>query len=88
MTRCARLRRIRRWPELRIGRPYPPRHYDDGGLVDINRVPAAVLAAQLGLTQQEATNVRAARDKLGRFTSADELHNYAELPPAGRLCSA
>ena len=43
--------------ELRIGRPDLPREYDDGGLVDVNRVPGAVLAAQLGLTQQEVTNV-------------------------------
>ena len=34
--------------ELRIGRPDLPREYDDGSLVDVNRVPGAVLAAQLG----------------------------------------
>lgn len=70
--------------ELRIGRPDLPRGFDDGGLVDVNRVPGAVLAAQLGLTQQEVTNVIAARDKLGRFTSADELRNEAALSP-GRV---
>ena len=46
--------------ELRIGRPELPREYDDGGLVDVNRVPGAALTAQLGLTQQEMTNVIAA----------------------------
>jgi hypothetical protein len=70
--------------ELRIGRPDLPRQYDDGGLVDVNRVPGYVLAGQLGLTQQEVTNLIAARDKLGEFTSADELRGYAELPP-GRV---
>lgn len=70
--------------ELRIGRPDLPREYDDGGLVDVNHVPGAVLASQLGLTQQEVTNVIAARDKLGKFTSADELRTCAELPP-GRV---
>lgn len=70
--------------ELRIGRPDLPREYDDGGLVDINRVPDAALAAQLGLTQQEVANVIAARDKLGRFASADELRNEAALSP-GRV---
>jgi hypothetical protein len=72
--------------ELRIGRPDLPRQYDDGGLVDVNRVPA-VLAAQLGLTPQEVTNVMAARHKLGKFTSADELRDYAELPPGQDLSS-
>ena len=67
--------------ELRIGRPDLPRQYDDGGLVDINRVPGYVLAAALGLTQQEVTNVIAARDKLGEFSTADELRDHAELPP-------
>lgn len=70
--------------ELRIGRPDLPRKYDDGGLVDVNRVPGTVLAAQLGLTQQEVTNVIAARDKLGGFTSADELRDHAAVSP-GRV---
>jgi len=70
--------------ELRIGRPDLPRQYDDGGLVDINRVPGYVLAAALGLTQQEVTNLIAARDKLGEFSTADELRDHAELPP-GRV---
>jgi len=70
--------------ELRIGRPDLPRQYDDGGLADINRVPGYVLAAALGLTQQEVTNLIAARDKLGKFSTADELRDYAELPP-GRV---
>jgi hypothetical protein len=70
--------------ELRIGRPDLPRGFDDGGLVDVNRVPGAVLAAQLGLTQQEVTNVITARDKLGRFTGADELRDAGTLSP-GRV---
>ena len=70
--------------ELRIGRPDLPRQYDDGGLADINRVPGYVLAAALGLTQQEVTNLIAARDKLGSFSTADELRDYAELP-LGRI---
>jgi len=67
--------------EMRIGRPDLPRDYDDGGLVDVNHVPPAVLAAQLGLAQGEVTDVLAARDKLGKFTSADELCAYTELSP-------
>jgi DNA uptake protein ComE-like DNA-binding protein len=67
--------------EMRIGRPDLPRDYDDGGLVDVNHVPGTVLETQLGLTPGEATDVLAARDKLGKFSSADELCAYTELPP-------
>jgi hypothetical protein len=70
--------------ELKIGRPDLPRGYDDGGLVDVNYVPAAILASHLGLTPAEVTAVITARDKLGRFSSIDELSAYADLPP-GRL---
>ena len=70
--------------ELRIGRPDLPRAYDDGGLVDVNRVPGYVLVAALGLTQQEVTNLTAARDRLGRFATTDELRDHAALPP-GRI---
>jgi hypothetical protein len=67
--------------DLGIGRPDLPRDYDDGGLVDVNHVPGAVLAGQLGLSQGEAADVLAARDKLGRFASADELSAYTSLAP-------
>jgi hypothetical protein len=67
--------------DLHIGRPDVPREYDDGGLVDVNHVPGAVLAAGLGLTPDEVTDVMAARDKLGKFTSADELCAYTDLSP-------
>ena len=66
--------------DLRIGRPDLPRDYDDGGLVDVNHVPGAVLAA-LGLSAAEVADVLAARDKLGTFTSADELCAYTSLTP-------
>ena len=39
--------------ELKIGRPDLPRDYDDGGLVDVNHVPAAILAARLGLARRK-----------------------------------
>jgi hypothetical protein len=67
--------------DLRIGRPDVPREYDDGGLVDVNHVPGAVLAGQLGLSPAEVSDVLAARDKLGKFTSADELCAYTALTP-------
>jgi hypothetical protein len=67
--------------ELRIGRPDLLRDYDNGGLVDINRVPGAVLAAQLGLMPDEVTNVLPARAKLGRFAGVDELCDVTALSP-------
>ena len=44
-------------------------------------MPGAVLATGLGLTPDEVTDVVAARDKLGRFTSAEELCAYTDLSP-------
>ena len=67
--------------DLKIGRPDLPRDYDDGGLVDVNHVPGAVLSAQLGLAPAEVTDVLTARERLGRFTSADELCAYTQLSP-------
>jgi hypothetical protein len=67
--------------EMRIGRPDLSREYDDGGLIDVNHVPGDVLTVQLGLAPGEVTDVLAARDKLGKFASADELCAYTELSP-------
>jgi len=67
--------------DLKIGRPDLPRDYDDGGLVDVNHVPGDVLSSQLGLSSAEMSDVLAAREQLGRFTSADELCAYTQLSP-------
>jgi hypothetical protein len=67
--------------DLMIGRPDLPRAYDDGGLVDVNHVPGAVLLSGLALTDDEMRDVLAARRNLGRFTSADELCAYTQLSP-------
>jgi hypothetical protein len=67
--------------DLMIGRPDLSRAYDDGGLVDVNHVPGAVLARELELAPGEVTDVLAARDRLGRFTSADEVCAYTRLSP-------
>lgn len=68
--------------ELSIGRPDLPREFDDGGLVDVNHVPAPVLVDRLGLSEPEAGRVVEARDHLGGFSSPAELAVYAELPEA------
>ena len=64
--------------ELRIGRPDLAREYDDGGLVDVNHVPAAVLATQLDLPESLAESVVAERDRVGGFSSPDELIVYCD----------
>ena len=68
--------------ELSIGRPELSREFDDGGLVDVNHVPAPVLIDRLGLSASEAGRVVEARDHLGGFSSPAELAVYAELPEA------
>jgi hypothetical protein len=68
--------------ELSIGRPDLPREFDDGGLVDVNHVPAPVLVDRLGLSASEAGRVMEARDHLGGFSSPAEFAVYAELPEA------
>ena len=67
--------------DLRIGRPDLTRQYDDGGLVDVDHVPEAVLVSHLGFSRDEARSVITARDHLGGFTSADEICGFAAVPP-------
>jgi hypothetical protein len=67
--------------ELRIGRPDLRREYDDGGLVDVNHVPAAVLVSHLKLTAEQAANVVSVRDEIRRFDGPADLEAYAGLPP-------
>jgi DNA uptake protein ComE-like DNA-binding protein len=68
--------------ELRIGRPDLPRQFDDGGLVDLNHVPAPVIVDLLGLSEADATQVIDARDRIGGFSSAEEVIAYTDLSPA------
>lgn len=67
--------------ELRIGRPDLPRQFDDGGLVDLNHVPAPVIVDLLGLSQADAVQVIDARDRIGGFSSAEEVIAYTDLSP-------
>ena len=64
--------------ELRIGRPDLGRQYDDGGLVDINHVPAEVIARELGLPAPVAEEIVVQRTRVGGFHSADDLVVYCE----------
>ncbi|MDN3294986.1 hypothetical protein QWM81_13170 [Streptomyces ficellus] len=66
--------------ELRIGRPDLPRRFDDGGLVDVNHVPAAVLAGLPGFTPEMAEHVVRVRDERHGFAYPQELEVFADLP--------
>ncbi|SFF04877.1 Helix-hairpin-helix motif-containing protein [Actinoplanes philippinensis] len=70
--------------ELMIGRPdLPGREYDDGGLVDVNHVPADWLVRYLTIDRDLADRIVEARDLHNGFTSAEELVVYCEgLTPA------
>jgi Helix-hairpin-helix motif len=67
--------------QLRIGRPDLSRQFDDGGLVDVNHVPAQVLVDQLGLSPARAGQVVEVRDRLGGFAGPEELTAYTDLSP-------
>lgn len=67
--------------DLRIGRPDLPRHYDDGGLIDVNHVPAPVLTAITGITPEMAEHIVQVRSQVVGFSSAEELAAVAALPP-------
>jgi hypothetical protein len=68
--------------ELRIGRPdLDGRHFQDGGLVDVNCATAEMLSIGCGLTTEVAEAIVAARAHLGSFSSIDEVAAYASLTP-------
>jgi DNA uptake protein ComE-like DNA-binding protein len=70
--------------ELGVGRrDYGQRQFDDGGLVDVNHVPAHVLTAFSGVTPELAARIVECREHLGPngYTSVEELMAQADLPP-------
>ncbi|MEU7211954.1 hypothetical protein AB0B06_26465 [Streptomyces sp. NPDC044989] len=72
----------RRALELRIGRAdLPDRAFPDGGLVDVNNVPADVLARHLTLSDERAAQIVRTRAVVGGFASADDLSVTMDLPP-------
>lgn len=66
--------------ELRIGRPDLPRTFDDGGLIDINQVPASVIAALPGFTSELAEHVVNVRKLRGGLLTADDLVVFGGVP--------
>jgi hypothetical protein len=66
--------------ELGIGRPDVQRNFDDGGLVDVNSVPAEVLMQLRGMTAELAERVVQVRETRGPYSSVEELSVFADLP--------
>jgi SARP family transcriptional regulator, regulator of embCAB operon len=66
--------------QLGIGRPDLPRHFDDGGLVDINGAPVEVLAALPGVGWERARRIVAHRETYGTLSSVDDLVMHGMLP--------
>lgn len=59
--------------DLRIGRPDLARNYDDGGLVDLNSAPAAVIASVCGLDAATADAIVDIRTTVGGFAAVDDV---------------
>jgi hypothetical protein len=67
---------------LQIGRvDIPHRAFPDGGLIDVNNVPPSAFAEASELSLQVAHRIAVVREKVGGFSSVDELCSLAELPP-------
>jgi DNA uptake protein ComE-like DNA-binding protein len=58
-----------------------PRQFDDGGLVDLNNAPAPAMVQLLGLSEADVAQVTEARERIGGFSSAEEVIAYTDLPP-------
>jgi hypothetical protein len=72
--------------ELRIGRPdLPGRQYNDGGLLDVNHVPAGLLVSELEIPADVAATIVSQRDRFGGFSSPDELVVYCTGVMSERL---
>jgi predicted lipid-binding transport protein (Tim44 family) len=67
--------------EIGVGRPHLARELDDGGLLDLNSVPAPTLMAVAELTQEQADEVIALRTQRHGLATVDELVVYGTLPP-------
>jgi DNA uptake protein ComE-like DNA-binding protein len=72
--------------ELKVGRPdIPNRHYDDGGLVDVNHVPAEWLVAGLEITPAQAGQIVDVREQRGGFLAPDEVLVHCSQIQAARF---
>ena len=67
--------------EIGVGRPHLGRELDDGGLLDLNSVPAETLVRVAELTEEQAAEVVRLRTERQGLTTVDELVVYGQLPP-------
>jgi DNA uptake protein ComE-like DNA-binding protein len=58
-----------------------PRQFEDGGLIDLNHAPAPIMVQLLGLSEAEAAQVTEAHERIGGFSSAEEVIAYTDLSP-------
>jgi hypothetical protein len=66
--------------ELGIGRPDLARGFDDGGLVDLNAAPAALIARICGIDPQQAEAIVTARTARGGYFNLGEVFVDVPLP--------
>ncbi len=66
--------------DLRVGRPDLQRNYDDGGLVDLNNAPAAVIGSVCGLDATTTEAIVEIRTAVGGFTTVDDV--FTAVPVA------
>jgi hypothetical protein len=66
--------------DLFIGQPGHDDRFDDGGLIDVNRVDVAVLATLPGFDPDMASRVVAARERFDGLRSTADLVVHADLP--------
>ncbi|RMI45993.1 hypothetical protein EBO15_08665 [Actinomadura harenae] len=69
--------------ELRMGRTDlapAQRPYDDGGLIDVNAVPARELT-RFGMTPEQAEKAVELREDTGGFSSGEDMAVVCDLPP-------
>lgn len=67
--------------EAHIGRPDIAGDHDDGGLVDVNRVPASTLTGLPGIDAALADRIVATRREVGGFASLPDLVTTLNLDP-------
>lgn len=66
--------------DLRVGRPDLQRNYDDGGLVDLNNAPAAVIGAVCELDAATAEAIVEIRAAVDGFAAVDDV--FTAVPVA------
>jgi hypothetical protein len=66
--------------EIHIGRPDLTRGYDDGGLVDLNSAPSAVIAQVCAIARVTAESIVAARPAGTGYLSVDDAFLAVDIP--------